>query len=161
MPELDYTKFRVIYVDDEEDQLQVFRLNFRRDFDLKLCSSGAAALELLRAEDTAVLLTDRRMPGMRGVELLVQAKEIRSDTVRMVVTTFKDASSILEAVNKGDVYRYVVKPWDPDEMRIAIGRAIEPDRSDPSERAGRSFEPFDRAIQLIERSSELAGWTIE
>ncbi len=125
MNELDYRTFRVIVVDDEPDQLEAFRLNFRRDFDLRLANSGAEALEMLKAQDAAVLLTDQRMPNMTGVELLVQAKEARPDTVRIVVTAFKDAASILDAVNKGDVYRYVVKPWNVDEMRITIRRAIE------------------------------------
>ena len=115
----------MIVVDDEPDQLQAFRLNFRRDFDLKLASSGAEALALLEQDEASVLLTDQRMPGMTGVELLERAKEIRPDTVRMVVTAFKDASSILDAVNKGDVYRYVVKPWNADELRITIQRAVE------------------------------------
>ena len=125
MSELDTTKFRVIVVDDESDQLEAFRLNVRRDFDLQLASSGAEALEMLKAKEAAVLLTDQRMPGMTGVEVLVQAKEICPDTVRIVVTAFKDADSVLDAVNKGDVYRYVVKPWDAAEMRITITNAIE------------------------------------
>ena len=125
MGELDTTKFRVIVVDDESDQLETFRLNFRRDFDLQLASSGAEALEMLKAREAAVLLTDQRMPGMTGVEVLVQAKELRPDTVRIVVTAFKDADSVLDAVNKGDVYRYVVKPWNVDEMRITLTNAIE------------------------------------
>ncbi len=125
MNEIDYRNFRVIVVDDEPEQLQVFRLNFRRDFDLHLASSGAEALEMLRGAEAAVLLTDQRMPNMSGVDLLVQAKEVRPDTVRIVVTAYKDAASILDAVNKGDVYRYVVKPWNVDEMRITIRRAIE------------------------------------
>lgn len=125
MNELNFKDFRVIVVDDDPDQLQALRLNFKRVFDLKLANSGAEALELLREEDAAVLLTDQRMPEMTGVQLLEQAKQIRPDTVRMVVTAYKDASSILDAVNKGDVYRYVVKPWDADELRITICRAIE------------------------------------
>jgi DNA-binding NtrC family response regulator len=123
--ELDTTKFRVIVVDDESDQLEAFRLNFRRDFDLQLASSGAEALEMLKASEAAVLLTDQRMPSMTGVEVLVQAKKLRPDTVRIVVTAYKDADSVLDAVNKGDVYRYVVKPWNADEMRITITNAIE------------------------------------
>ena len=125
MNEIDYRGFRVIVVDDEPEQLQVFRLNFKRDFDLHLAASGAEALEMLRSAEAAVLLTDQRMPNMTGVDLLVQAKEVRPDTVRIVVTAYKDAASILDAVNKGDVYRYVVKPWNVDEMRITIRRAIE------------------------------------
>ena len=121
----DPKKPTVIVVDDEPDQLQAFRLNFRRDFDLHLANSGAEALKMLEENEAAVLLTDQRMPGMTGVELLEKAKEVRPDTVRMVVTAFKDASSILDAVNKGDVYRYVVKPWNADEMRITIRRALE------------------------------------
>jgi DNA-binding NtrC family response regulator len=123
--EIDYRNFRVIVVDDEPEQLQVFRLNFRKDFDLHLAASGSEALEMLRGQDAAVLLTDQRMPNMTGVDLLVQAKDVRPDTVRIVVTAYKDAGSILDAVNKGDVYRYVVKPWNVDEMRITIRRAIE------------------------------------
>ena len=125
MGEIDYRAVRVIVVDDEPDQLQAFRLNFRKDFELHLANSGAEALEVLRGSDAAVLLTDQRMPGMTGVEVLEQAKEIRPDTVRIVVTAFKDAASILDAVNKGDVYRYVVKPWNADEMRVTIRNAIE------------------------------------
>jgi two-component system, NtrC family, response regulator AtoC len=125
LKDIDYQAYRVVVVDDEPDQLQVFRLNFRRDFDLHLAESGAEALDLLRQKEPAVLLTDQRMPGMSGVDLLVQAKELQPDTVRMVVTAYKDAESILDAVNQGDVYRYVVKPWSVDEMRITIRRAIE------------------------------------
>ena len=125
MGEIDYRAFPVLFVDDEPDQVETFRLNFRKDFDLHLFSSGADALSALRELDAAVLLTDQRMPAMTGVELLEQAKELRPDTVRMVVTAYKDAESILDAVNKGDVYRYVVKPWNVDEMRITIRRAIE------------------------------------
>ncbi|RMG06874.1 MAG: sigma-54-dependent Fis family transcriptional regulator [Planctomycetota bacterium] len=117
---------RVLVVDDEPDQLEVFRLNFRKDFSLQLAGSGAEALDLLgTGPEPAVLLTDQRMPGMSGVELLERAKEIRPDTVRMVVTAYKDAESILEAVNRGDVYRYVVKPWDTNELRMTIGNAVE------------------------------------
>ncbi len=125
MSDRDYSTYRVIVVDDEADQLQAFRLNFRRDFQLYLASSGAEALDLLREHEASVLLTDQRMPGMSGVDLLVEAKAIRPETVRMVVTAYKDASSILDAVNKGDVYRYVVKPWNADELRITIRRAID------------------------------------
>lgn len=125
MSEIDTTRYKVIVVDDEPDQLEAFRLNFRKDFELHLASSGSEGLEMLEQGDAAVLLTDQRMPGMTGVEVLVQAKEIRPDTVRMVVTAYKDADSVLDAVNKGDVYRYVVKPWNADELRITITNAIE------------------------------------
>ncbi|MEZ6189399.1 MAG: sigma-54 dependent transcriptional regulator [Planctomycetota bacterium] len=125
MNEVDYTRYPVIFVDDEPDQRQVFRLNYRRDFDLRLAESGQQALELLSELEPAVLLTDQRMPGMTGVELLERAKTLRPDTVRIVVTAYKDAESILDAVNKGDVSRYVVKPWNVEEMRITIRRAIE------------------------------------
>ena len=123
--DVDYRAYPVIFVDDEPDQVETFRLNYRRDFDLRLCSSGAEALAHLREKEAAVLLTDQRMPGMTGVEVLEQAKELRPDTVRMVVTAYKDAESILDAVNKGDVYRYVVKPWNVEEMRITLKNAIE------------------------------------
>ena len=132
--EFDSKQYKVIVVDDEPDQLESFRLNFRRDFDLLLAPSGAEALELLRNNDAAVLLTDQRMPGLTGVEVLEQAKKVRPDTVRMVVTAFKDADSVLDAVNKGDVYRYVVKPWNADEMRITITNAISGRRVWPSSR---------------------------
>jgi DNA-binding NtrC family response regulator len=132
LSEIDYGAYPVVFVDDEPDQVQVFRLNFRKDFDLHLANSGAEALEVLRTlaargpgREAALLLTDQRMPGMSGVEVLEQAKTLCPDTVRMVVTAYKDAESILDAVNKGDVYRYVVKPWNVDEMRITIRNAIE------------------------------------
>ncbi len=149
MSERDYTRYRVIVVDDEPDQLQAFRLNFRRDFDLHLASSGAEALELLREREAAVLLTDQRMPGMSGVELLVEAKQIRPEAVRMVVTAYKDASSILDAVNKGDVYRYVVKPWNADELRITIRRAID------------SYELVQENRRLIEQLKAVNAYLLD
>ena len=93
MSEISYNSYPVVFVDDEPDQIQVFRLNFRKDFDLHLASSGAEALDLLKelGGRAAVLLTDQRMPAMSGVELLERAKEISPETVRMVVTAYKDA----------------------------------------------------------------------
>lgn len=115
----------VLYVDDEEVNLKVFRANFDDQYRLLLASSGERALELLSAEEVAVVLSDERMPGMRGTELMTAVKERYPEVVRMVVTAYGDVNSVLEAVNSGEVWRYVMKPWRSESLAALIDGALE------------------------------------
>jgi two-component system, NtrC family, response regulator AtoC len=117
--------FPIVVVDDEQDNLDAFRFNFRKHFELQTASSGAEALELLRSVDAAVIVTDQRMPQMTGIDLLRRAAALRPDAVGLIVTAFTDVDVLIEAVNMGHVYRYVTKPWDSREMRAVLRQAIE------------------------------------
>lgn len=115
----------VLYVDDEPINLRVFEANFKQRFRVVTCGSGAETLERLRTlGDVAVLVSDQRMPGMTGVELLEKARELLPDAQRMVVTAYSDMQAVMDAVNRGQVSRYFVKPWVKEELLGALDEAV-------------------------------------
>ena len=109
---LDFSKFPVLVVDDEQDNLDAFRFNFGKSFRLLYATSGEQALELAKANDIAAVVTDQRMPRMTGLELLRAVRDARPDAIGIIVTAFTDVEVLLEAINLGRIYRYVTKPWD-------------------------------------------------
>jgi len=123
--ELDYRRFPVLVVDDEPDILRSFSFNYGDEFTLLTASGGAQALELLAGHDAAVIVADQRMPGMSGTEFLERSMAVRPDAVRIVLTGYADIEAIVNAVNKSRIYRYVTKPWESEELRLTLRRAIE------------------------------------
>jgi|CXWL01.1.fsa_nt_gi signal transduction histidine kinase len=115
----------IIYVDDEVGNRVVFEAHFKKDFRIRVFSSGKDALEAMTQEEPAVVVSDQRMPQMSGTELLGKVKELYPDTIRVVLTAFSDPAAMLEAINKAQVSRYVVKPWEPKEMRAVLSGAID------------------------------------
>jgi two-component system, sensor histidine kinase and response regulator len=115
----------VLYVDDERANRIVFEQSFGKSFRVRTVPGGAEALEVLAAEEAAVLLTDQRMPEMSGDQLLRLVKDRHPGTIRVVMTAYADVEPILTAINEGLVARYVIKPWDRAEvaqlLRWAIG----------------------------------------
>ena len=138
MIELDFTRFPILVVDDEQDNLDAFRFVFRKAFTLTYAQGGEQALSLLDTFDPAVIVTDQRMPGMSGIEVLRQAQEKRPDAVGVLLTAYTDLPVLLEAINSGAVYRYVQKPWDSKELTVILRQAIDlsyPPREPPAARA--------------------------
>ncbi|MEZ4298608.1 MAG: sigma-54 dependent transcriptional regulator [Polyangiaceae bacterium] len=124
MRDLDYRKFDILVVDDEEDNLDAFRFSFRRSFTLHYALGGQAALDQLRTLDAAVIVSDQRMPGMSGIELLEQAKQLRPDARGILLTAYADLDVLIHAVNSGAVDRYVQKPWDSKELALVLRQAV-------------------------------------
>jgi len=122
---LDYREYPILVVDDERENLRVFQLAFKRDFTIVPAESGEDALRILHERPIAIVLSDHRMPQMTGVQFLARAREVDPKTVRILVTAYGDAETLGGAVNDGSIYRYVPKPWQPEEMRLALRRAIE------------------------------------
>jgi len=122
---MDHREYPVLYVDDERDNLRIFELTFRRDFTVLTASSAQEGLELLSQHPVAVVLSDQRMPGIEGVEFLRRVRELDSRALRILVTAYGDAKILSEAINDGNIYRYVAKPWEPDDLRLTVQRAIE------------------------------------
>ena len=122
----DVTKERglILYVDDEWPNRLVFEQSFAKHYAVRVLESPHAALELLTREPVAVLVTDQRMPGMTGNELLARAKELAPDTVRVIITAYSDLDPILQAVNSGLVARYILKPWDRVELKQILEWAL-------------------------------------
>ena len=122
---LDPKQYPILVVDDEQDNLDAFRFNFRKVFDIVSAGSGAEALEVLKQKDVAVIITDQRMPKMTGLELLKEAKELRPDAVGIILTAFTDVDVLIEAITLGQVYRYITKPWDAKEVRGILQYALD------------------------------------
>ncbi|MGI9590013.1 MAG: ATP-binding protein [Myxococcota bacterium] len=121
----DYREYPILYVDDEPENLRLFKLAFKREFEVVTATSGDEALEKLNGHPIAVILSDHRMPGMSGVEFLGRAREVDPKSIRILVTAYGDAETLKEAVNSGSIYKFVPKPWQPEEMRMTVRRAIE------------------------------------
>jgi len=117
--------FPVVVVDDEPDNLDAFRFTFRKTFTLHMAAGAREALALLAEVDAAVIVTDQRMPGMTGLELLAEAQHVRPEAVGIILTAFTDVDVLLDAVNRGQVYRYVTKPWDSRDLKNTLTQAIE------------------------------------
>jgi len=111
----------ILLVDDEEEILFSLRGLLRTEFELHTAGSGAEALEILNRHSIHAIMTDQRMPNMTGVELLRRAKAERPEAVRIVFTGYADIKAVIDAVNQGEIYRYLTKPWDPDEL-VAVFR---------------------------------------
>ena len=122
---VDLKKYPILVVDDEQDNLDTFRFNFKRSFRLLTASSGAEALELLGDHDVAVIITDQRMPRMTGLQLLQKASHIRPDAVRIILTAFTDMEVLVDAINLGHIYRYITKPFEAKVVRGVLTQAIE------------------------------------
>jgi response regulator RpfG family c-di-GMP phosphodiesterase len=118
-------KISVLYVDDEEHNLKSFKASFRRDFEIHLALSGKEGLEILKKQDINVILTDQRMPEMTGIQFLIEADKVNSEPIRILVTGYSDINAVIDSINKGEIYRYISKPWKEEELRQTILSAFE------------------------------------
>ena len=115
----------VLYVDDEKDNLIVFKSTFRRNYNIYLASSGKEGLDIIRNNEIHLIITDQRMPEMTGIQFLEKVIPDYPDCVRMILTGFTDIEAIIEAINTGRVHRYITKPWNSEELKITIDNGLE------------------------------------
>ncbi|MFT4859128.1 MAG: response regulator RpfG family c-di-GMP phosphodiesterase, partial [Algoriphagus sp.] len=118
-------KIRVLYVDDEENNLQAFKATFRRDFKVFLAISASEGEEILMNEVIDIIITDQRMPEKTGVEFLESIIPIYPKPIRLLLTGYTDIQAVIDAINKGQVYHYLTKPWEEDYLRTVIKNAYE------------------------------------
>lgn len=119
-------KPKMLVVDDEPDNLDLLYRTFRRDFNVFKADSGITALDVLAAEgEVAVIISDQRMPEMKGTEFLSKTVPRFPDTMRIILTGFTDVEDLVDAINSGQVYKYITKPWDPNELKSVVQRAAE------------------------------------
>jgi DNA-binding NtrC family response regulator len=123
--DLDWSRYPVLVVDDEQDNLDVIRFNFKKQHPLHFAKSGAEALELLKTLDIACIVSDQRMPNMTGIELLKASRAIRPDSVNILLTAYADLPTLAEALNEGLVYRYISKPFNSEDLGHAMRGAVE------------------------------------
>lgn len=120
---MDTEKPIILYVDDEAANLRTFKAAFRREFKIHLAESASDAIDILREKEVHVIVTDQRMPETTGVEFLQSINNEFPDQVRMILTGFSDLEAVIDAINSANVYRYITKPWDEDDLRDTILRA--------------------------------------
>ncbi len=117
---------RILIVDDEEAILETMTFTFMDLYDVLTTADPKEAISILEENDpVAVVITDQRMPGMTGVELLKQVYERHPETVRIILTGFADTDATIKAINDGHIYGYINKPWEPDELKTIVRRAVE------------------------------------
>lgn len=117
-------KAKMLVVDDEPDNLDLLYRTFRRDFNVLRAESGQQALEVLAEHgEVAVIISDQRMPEMKGTEFLSKTVPEFPDTVRIILTGFTDVEDLVDAINAGQVYRYITKPWNPEELKMVVDQA--------------------------------------
>jgi len=117
--------YSILYIDDEENNLISFKSTFRRDYHIHVASTGKAGLEIMEKHNIQLVITDQRMPDMTGIEFLEKIVPLYPDCMRMIMTGFSDMDAIIQAINKGNIYRYVSKPWNREELQITIESALE------------------------------------
>jgi signal transduction histidine kinase len=115
----------LLVVDDEPEVLRSLHDLFRRDYKVLTFERGADALKALETAEPPVIMSDQRMPEMTGVEFLRRAKCLRPDATRLLFTGYADIKAVIDAINEGNVFRYLTKPWDPDDLAAAVRQAVE------------------------------------
>jgi two-component system response regulator HupR/HoxA len=119
------SKENILVVDDQVEILNALERQLKDDYKVYTSSSGQEALELLEKHQFALVLADQRMPGMTGVAFLEKSITIQSDIVRILITAYADIQASIDAVNKGQIFYYISKPWEPEELRLIVQRAVE------------------------------------
>jgi response regulator RpfG family c-di-GMP phosphodiesterase len=122
---MDEKIINVLYVDDESNNLIAFEANFRRNFNVFVAISSKKAKIILAKEDIHVLITDQRMPDTSGTELLADMVKKYPYQSRILLTGFSDIDAVIDAVNKGRIFKYLTKPWDDNELRMSIEAGYE------------------------------------
>lgn len=116
---------RLLFVDDEPGVLSALKRLFERQYDVVLAENAQSALDCLENEVFDLVITDMRMPGMSGADLLKECYSKYPDMIRVLLTGYSDLESTIQAVNEGNIHRYISKPWDNDHLRTVVAEAIE------------------------------------
>ncbi len=120
-------RYHILYVDDEEKALRYFRQIFEDEFVVHTASNAAEGYQIIETygHRIGILLTDQRMPGESGIELMDRARRVHPNLVRILVTAFTDYQTAVKAVNEGRAYRYLHKPLDPEQLAIVLRQGME------------------------------------
>jgi len=118
-------KINVLYVDDESDNLTSFKATFRRAFNITTAESAEEATKLLETDEIHVILSDQRMPKTTGIEFFENIQNTFPDPIRILITGYTDINAVIDAINRGQVYKYLTKPWIEEDVKIFVEKAFE------------------------------------
>ena len=119
------TPYAILIVDDEEGIRESLELTLADEYRVFTAKNAQEGLAIVERENIALVIADQVLPGMTGVEFLEKVIEYNPNAIRMMLTGYADVASIVRAVNEGRIYRYIPKPWDPEELRVNVRRALE------------------------------------
>lgn len=118
-------KINVLYLDDEVNNLTAFRANFRRIYEVFTAVNAKEARKILDENEIHVIISDQRMPEISGIEFFESILNEHPEPLRMLLTGYADINAVIDAINKGQVYKYFPKPWNDDELRENIEKAFD------------------------------------
>jgi response regulator RpfG family c-di-GMP phosphodiesterase len=118
-------RINVLYIDDEVHNLTSFRASFRRMFNVFTAESAEEGRTIVEFQNIHVILSDQRMPKMTGIEFFESIKEEHPDPIRILITGYTDINAVIDAINRGQVYKYLTKPWNEDDVKIYVEKAYE------------------------------------
>ena len=145
-------KATLLFVDDEENVLRSLERIFRSQYKVLTARCGEDALALLKEQRIHVIISDQRMPTITGVEVLREAKEISPYTMRLLLTGYSDMEAIINSVNEGEIFRFISKPWEPDDIHSIVDRA-----ADISQSLFESIEEIDNQLEMAMAKSKAEG----
>jgi len=114
----------ILAVDDEPANLRMVERLLRKEHRVLTANSGEEALEILRQEQVSLIITDQRMPGMNGTEMLRKSMHDAPDAARIILTGYTDVEALIDAINTSRVYKFASKPWDPLEFKQTVEDAL-------------------------------------
>lgn len=118
-------KISILYIDDESNNLVSFKATFRRDFKVYTAESAKEGKKILEEKPIQVIISDQRMPEMTGVDFFESIIDEYPEQIRILLTGYTDIQAVIDAINKGQVYRYITKPWNEHELKMTIENAFE------------------------------------
>ena len=121
----DNQRYKILIVDDEPDNLQLLYRTLRRDYDVTKAQGPLEALDILKENQFNCILSDHKMPDMDGVEFLKRTYDMYPDTIRLLVTAYSDVEILMNAINYAKIYRYIKKPYSPEELLHIVQLALE------------------------------------
>lgn len=163
MSQADRSKLKLMVVDDEPDNLDLLYRTFRRDFRVYKADGAMKALELLDSQgEMAVIISDQRMPLMNGTEFLSKTVERFPETIRILLTGYTDVEDLVEAINSGKVFKYITKPWNPENLKAVVQQAADTyrvlkQRTNELRRALRREELFNVVTTAIRESLDYSS----
>lgn len=115
----------ILYIDDEIHNLNAFKASFRRLYTVFTATSAEEAEAVLAKEEIQIIISDQRMPKMTGIEFFESILDKYPEPIRILLTGYADINAVIDAINKGQVYKYFSKPWNEEELRHNIEKAYE------------------------------------
>lgn len=115
----------VLYIDDELNNLNSFKASFRRIFNVFTAESAEEGKKILETEQIHVILSDQRMPKMTGIDFFQSILETHPDPIRILITGYTDINAVIDAINVGQVYKYLSKPWNEEDIKNFVLKAYE------------------------------------